>query len=92
MNPPGFTCPRCVVPTQRIYTAPQVSVHQTGADWLNEVANGYGDPPAGMTREQGMAAAKAKARSDKQMAHQSGKAHKTISLPGNTAAHPLFAD
>lgn len=75
-------------PARRVFTAPHIAVSQSGAEWLNEVANGYGDPPAGLTREQGMVAARAKARSDKLMAHQSGKVHPTISTPSHPAAQP----
>lgn len=77
-------------PSKRVFTPPLVSVHQSGADWLNEVANGYGDPPSGLTREEGMAAARAKARSDRQMARQSGKVHPTISTASHPAASPYI--
>lgn len=88
MEPPRFiTCENCWSQEymKRVYTAPHTFTHQTGAEWLNEVANGYGDPPAGMTREQGMAAARAKAWADKQMG-KSGKEHPSIS----TASHPAM--
>ena len=82
MEPPKFvSCDgcSCLGYMQRVYTAPRSFTHQTGAEWLNEVATGYGDPPAGMSREKGMAVARAKAAFDKKQHGQKPAARKMIS-------------
>lgn len=93
MEPPAAAfCDQCFSPMQRLYTAPTISVHQTGSEWLNEVAAGRGDPPSGLTREQGKAAALAKAKSDRGMANQSSKQPKTISTGSKTAMRPYVPE
>lgn len=89
MEPPTeVRCPTCSGYTRRVYSPPYAFTHQTGADWLNEVAEGRGDPPAGMTQQEGKRAALAKSKSDRQMAHQSGKQPKTISTGTASAMKP----